>query len=69
MNYNKKKIGSAVLAVIVYISVLYIYIGTLSNQTALAGYIQADTEKKIKDVYEKDISNLDNVYVSVSSNQ
>lgn len=60
MKINKK--GSAIVMVIMASSVCLAYASTATAEVISGLYTQKNIEKQIKDIYEKDIENIDFIY-------
>lgn len=58
----KKLKGSATVMVIISAMVFSIYSSAAISEVLSALYTQTNIEKNIKEVYEKDIENIDKVY-------
>lgn len=58
----KKLKGSATVMVIIAAMVFSIYSSAAISEVLSALYTQTNIEKNIKEVYEKDIENIDKVY-------
>lgn len=62
MNKNKKKIGSATVMVIFTAIVFSVYSSTSIAEALSAISLQAKLEKQIKNIYEKDLDRIDEIY-------
>lgn len=62
----KKLKGSATLIVVISAIVFTIYAGAASAEAMNAEYMQKDIKQKVKEIYEKDIENLQEIYDNIT---
>ena len=68
-NKTKKKIGSATVMVIFTAIVFSIYSSTSIAEALAAISMQSKMEKQIKNIYEKDLNRIDEVYRILESKE
>lgn len=61
----KKIKGSTVVIVVISAIVFSVYASTANAEVLNAEYMQKDIKKKVKEIYEKDIEKIDEIYDNI----